>query len=298
MAELSLIIVNWNVEEYLRKCLNSIFDHPPKTDFEIIVVDNASTDNSVKMIKEEFPLVKLIANAENVGFSKANNQGYAISSGKKIFFLNPDTIVPKGSIEELMNFLNNAPSASAVAPKLLYPDGTLQPSVLRFPTISAMFVRTIFVEGLWPNNPITRSYLMHDFDYNSAIEIDQPMGAAIMVKRDILEKVGLFDEASFMFFDEVDLCYRIKKAGYKIFFTPSAQIIHHLSKSVNKWGVMNLSKNWTKSRNHFFRKHYGVLALALLYLFDFLRVIIICALILGLLFLVSPIAKPITGLLK
>jgi len=144
-----------------------------------------------------------------------------------------------------------------------------------------MFIRTIFIEGLWPNNPITKSYLMRDFDYATTIEIDQPMGAAIMVKREVLENVGLFDEASFMFFDEVDLCYRIKKAGYKIFFTPAAQIIHHLSKSINKWGVMNLSKNWTRSRNHFFRKHHGRWALILLYFFDLLRILIICGVILG-----------------
>jgi hypothetical protein len=280
--ELSIIIVNWNVKDLLRKCLLSIFEHKPGFPFEVIVVDNASTDGSVHMVRSEFPhKVQLIVNDENRGFSVANNNGIKHSQGKYILILNPDTEVKSGAISTLVEFLKNHKEAAAVAPRILNPDGTLQESVLSFPTLPALLLRAIFVEALWPENPITHKYFSRDFKYQSIAEVDQPMGAAILFKREIFNKVGLFDEHSFMFFDEVDLCYRIKQAGYKIYFTPQAEIIHHLSKSVQKWGALNLSRNWTRSRNHYFFKHYGPGAVLLLYVFDLIRII----LILGLLFL-------------
>lgn len=272
----SVIIVNWNVKDLLEKCLKSIDGYG----YEIIVVDNASADGSAQMIRQKFPQVKLIENKENRGFSAANNQGIRQATGKYILLLNPDTEVKLGAIEVLVKFLEDHPQAGAVAPKLMNSDGTLQRSVLSFPTLSAMLMRAIFVESLWPGNPATRKYLMRDLDYSSVSAIDQPMGAAILISKSVLDQVGLFDEQSFMFFDEVDLCKRIKDAGSKIFFTPQAEIVHHLSKSVQKWGVFNLSRNWTRSRNLYFLKHQGPLALAALYLIDLLRISLFLVLIL------------------
>jgi len=280
--DLSIIIVSWNVKEYLEKCLESIFENPPQFDFEIIVVDNASTDKSSQMVKKKFPQVKLIENKENLGFAKANNQGIRESPGKYILLLNPDTVVLPGAIDKLIKFMEEHKETGVVAPKILNPDKTLQPSCLAFPTLSAMFVRAIFIEGLWPNNPITRYYLMKDFDFQSEAEVDQPMGAALMIRRAVLDQVGLFDEESFMFFDEVDLCFRIKKAGWKIYFTPRAEITHYMARSIKKWGIFNLSRHWTRSRNHYFYKHFGLGALLLLYLFDFLRLAIVIGILIGL----------------
>jgi len=276
---LSIIIVNWNVKEYLEKCLESIPEIP---DYEIIVVDNASKDGSCEMVKAKFPKVKLIASEKNLGFAAGNNLGLKSATGDFLLFLNPDTIILADAIEKLLGFLISRPKAGAVAPRLVYPDKSLQPSCLSFPTLGAMFARTIFLEGIWPSNPITKKYLMKDFDYGHEAQIDQPMGACIMVKKEVLDKVGIFDEHNFMFFDEVDLCHRIKKAGFEIWFTPSAEIVHHLSKSVNKWGTFNLSKNWTKSRNYYFSKHYGFWALVLLYFFDFLRILLIAGILFAL----------------
>ncbi len=285
--DLSIIIVNWNVRELLEKCLVSIFKDPPRKIFEIIVVDNASCDGSPEMVKEKFPQVKLIKNKENLGFARANNQAIEQSEGRYVLLLNPDTIALSGALDNLVDFMETHPEAGAVAPRLLNPNGSPQPSCLSFPTLAAMGIRAVFIEGLWPNNPISRQYLMRNFNYQSEAEVDQPMGAALMVRRAALDKIGFFDESSFMFFDEVDLCFRLKKAGWKIYFTPKSEVIHFLSQSINRWGFWNLSWHWTRSRNHFFYKHFGLKALLWLYLFDVLRVTIV----IGILFIIGGIIR-------
>lgn len=272
---LSICIVSWNVSKLLEECLFSIYKYPPKSDFEIIVVDNDSKDDSVKMVQNKFPRVKIIKNTANLGFSIANNQAIKNACGSYILILNPDTEILGNSLAIMTDFLNKNTSAGAVAPKILNPDQTLQKSCLGFPTLGAMAARQSFIEFLLPWNYYSKKYLMLDFDYDRISEVDQPMGACILLRKKTLDEIGLFDEKSFMFFDEVDLCFRIKKAGWKIFFTPDAKIIHHGGSSIKKWSRLSLSRNWTRSRNLFFRKHYGILAVAILYAVDLLRIILI-----------------------
>ena len=279
--KLSICIVNWNVSELLNKCLGSIYKHPSFCDFEVIVVDNDSKDDSVKMIKSNFPQVILIENKVNSGFSSGNNSAIKRSTGEYLLLLNPDTEVTAGSLDKLVRLLDANDKAGMVAPKLLNPDGSLQRSCLGFPTLGAMAMRQLFIEQIWPNNPFTKPYLMNDFKHDKATEVDQPMGACILVRRKVLDKIGLFDENSFMFFDEVDLCYRAKKAGWKIFFTPGAQITHHGGSSIKKWGAFNLSRHWTRSRNYYFKKNYGKLALWTLYFVDALRIAILLLVVFG-----------------
>ncbi len=271
--KLSICIVSWNVAELLEKCLISIKKHPPTCAYEIIVVDNASKDMSPDVVGL-FPEAKLIQNTKNLGFSAANNQAIKESCGEYVLFLNPDTEAAPGALDELVSFLDGQSKAAAVAPKLLNPDKSLQRSCMGFPTLGAMAMRQLFIEQLWRGNPYTKKYLMTDLDYDRSSEVDQPMGACLMVRKNVLDRVGTFDEHSFMFFDEVDLCYRIKKAGLKIFFTPEAQVIHHGGSSIKKWGVLNLGRHWSRSRNLYFKKHHGTAALAALYFFDLLRVLI------------------------
>ncbi|MCX5748931.1 MAG: glycosyltransferase family 2 protein [Candidatus Saganbacteria bacterium] len=273
--DLSICIVGWNVREFLKKCLDSIYTNPPACDFEVIVTDNNSSDGSVEMVRASYPRVNLIINNNNLGFSTANNQCIKQSKGKYILLLNPDTEVLPGALDKLIAFFNGHPDAAAVAPKLLNPDLSLQRSVLSFPTLGAMIMRLIFIEQIWPGNPYSSKYLMAGFKHDMVMEIDQPMGAAIMLRKDVLDKVGLFDEESFMFFDEVDLCTRIKKAGWKIFFTPTAQIVHHGGSSIKKWGPLKLGKHWTRSRNHYFKKHFGWKTLSVLIFFDVIRAFLI-----------------------
>ncbi len=281
--KLSIVIVSWNVKYLLQKCLESIYKNSPNCDLEVIVVDNASSDGSAEAAEEWFKVhgsrFTVIKNQTNLGFSTANNQGIKTSSGEYVLILNPDTETQPGALDILLSFLESDEDAAAAAPKLLNPDMTLQKSVLGFPTLGAMAMRQLFIEQLWPGNPYTKKYLMSDFKYDRAEEIDQPMGAAIMIKRAVLDKVGLFDESSFMFFDEVDLCFRIKNSGLKLYFIPEATIIHHGGVSIRKWGALNLSRHWTRSRNLFFRKNYGTMAIVILYLIDAARVAVILTLL-------------------
>ncbi len=272
--KLSICIVSWNVAELLEKCLASIYKHPPKCEFEVIVVDNASSDRSVDVIKK-FACAKIIENKTNRGFSAGNNQAIKANTGKYVLILNPDTEVLPGSLDTLTEFLDKNSKAAIVAPKLLNPDRSLQRSCMGFPTLGAMAMRQLFIEHLWPGNPYTKQYLMADFKYDKIAEVDQPMGACLLIRRSVLNEVGLFDENSFMFFDEVDLCHRVKLSGHGIFFTPDSEIIHHGGSSISKWGAVNLSKHWTLSRNYYFKKNYGVWAPWVLYFVDLLKVALI-----------------------
>jgi len=272
--KLSICIVSWNVAGLLEKCMDSIYRNPPAASFEVIITDNDSKDGSADLIKTKYPQASVIENKTNVGFSAGNNKAIKAGTGEYVLILNPDTEVLPGSLNKLIEFLDKNPDAAIVAPKLLNPDGSLQRSCMGFPTLGAMAMRQLFIEQLWRGNPYSKKYLMTDFNYERVSEVDQPMGACLMVRRDVLDRVGTFDEHSFMFFDEVDLCFRIKKAGLKIFFTPEAQVIHHGGSSIKKWGVLNLGRHWSRSRNYYFKKHYGQAALAALYFFDLLRALI------------------------
>ena len=278
--KLSICIVSWNTRDLLKKCLASIYKHPPSCDFEIFVADNNSSDGTPDMVARYFPQVFLIKNKENLGFAGANNQIIEKAKGKYILLLNPDTEVFEGSIDILIDLLDKNPGAGVVAPKLLNSDGSLQRSCMGFPTLGAMTMRQLFLETLLPFNPYTKKYLMTGFKHDRLAEVDQPMGACLLVRKEIIDKLGAFDPQYYMFFDEVDLCFRIKKAGWKIFFDPAPSVMHHGGTAVRKWSPFKLSRVWTASRNYYFRKHYGNPALFALYLADMTRVIIIALVIL------------------
>ena len=278
--KLSICIVSWNTRDLLKKCLASIYKHPPSCDFEIFVADNNSSDGTPDMVARYFPQVFLIKNKENLGFAGANNQIIEKAKGKYILLLNPDTEVFEGSIDILIDLLDKNPGAGVVAPKLLNSDGSLQRSCMGFPTLGAMTMRQLFLETLLPFNPYTKKYLMTGFKHDRLAEVDQPMGACLLVRKEIIDKLGAFDPQYYMFFDEVDLCFRIKKAGWKIFFDPASRVMHHGGTAVRKWSPFKLSRVWTASRNYYFRKHYGHTVLWCLYLADMTRVIIIALVIL------------------
>lgn len=258
--KLSIIIVNWQVKEYLKKCLKSIDTlYKDKSWFEVIVVDNASTDDTVPMVRESFPWVRLIANLENKGFARANNQGINISHGEYLLFLNPDTEIVEDSFFKIINYLDSHEDVGIVGCKLIYPDGSLQKSCRRFPTIDV---------ALWQHHgeflikdiqKIMDNYFMKNMDYNIVQEVDQPMGAVLMVKKKALNDIGGYmDEKYFMFFDEVDLCYRIKQKGWKIVYFPDTKVIHHRAKSVEfAFSKGNrIDNEFHKSMFKFLSKHY------------------------------------------
>ena len=265
--QISVIIVNWQVKEYLKKCLLSIkkiygdtqnFLKNSVCPLEVIVIDNASTDGSVSMIRDTFSWVKLIVNLSNRGFATANNQGIKISKGKYILFLNPDTEITENSFHIMMNFLKDHKNVGAVGCRIIYPNGALQPSCRRFPTVELAFWEQNHDFFLRDPEKVSNDYFMKDMDYSMMQEVDQPMGAGLMVKKEALDDVGGFDDKYFMFFDEVDLCYRIKQKGWKIMYFPQVTIIHHRAKSVDfafekGW---SMDKEFHKSMFRFLWKHY------------------------------------------
>jgi len=243
-TDISIIIVSYNTRDFLRNCLQSIINCESHFKNEIIVVDNASRDGSKEMVEQVFPQVKLIANSINLGFAHANNQGIKESGGEYILLLNPDTEVQKGSLDAMVEFMHRNPEVSVIGAKLLNPDRTLQLSCRRFPTLF-----TLLGEGIFLDFTLIKS------GYDEVREVDQPMGACLMARREIFEKAGLLDETYFMFFEDVDWCYRVKQAGGKIYYFPGAEVVHYGSRSIRKFqGKMFFA--WHSSRIKFFRKHY------------------------------------------
>lgn len=229
-VKLSIIIVSWNTKELLKQCLDSLVSN-----VEIIIVDNGSSDGSQEMVKEKFPEAILIENKENLGFAKGNNIGIRKAKGEYIMLLNPDTIVKKGAIGKLIDFLDNNKKATGVMPLLLNENGSVQkdPIFLRFPSPIGVF----FYYNSWLKKIALiffPSLLFSLKDFNQVTEVEQLSGAAMMIRADILKSIGGLDERYPYYFEDVDLSYRFKKAGCKLFMNPEAQIIHLGGRSTQK----------------------------------------------------------------
>ncbi|MFA0782915.1 MAG: hypothetical protein YYHSYBAR_001306 [Candidatus Fervidibacter sacchari] len=262
----SVIIVNWNTREHLRRCLQSLTQRstPCTLHLEIIVVDNASVDGSAEMVRCEFPHVRLIANDRNLGYAAANNQGAKIARGRYLLLLNPDTIVPNEAVVRLVEFAEFHPDAGIVAPKLVYPDGSLQPSVRSFPTPMALLFSALGLDRVFPQSRIFGRYRMTWFRYDQVAEVDQPMASALLVRKNAWEQIGGMDETMPIFFNDVDFCWRLKKAGWRIYFFPNATVIHHHGASTRLLGIGKALATH-KGLLHFYDKNFRPLMPALLY---------------------------------
>jgi len=256
MLDLSVIILNYNVMDFLRQCLKSIYDNTHQITFEVLVVDNNSKDDSVKMVKEEFPEVKVIENSYNAGFAKANNQGLEISRGRYAILLNNDTLILPGALDKLVQFMDEHPETGAVGSKVLNADGTIQLSCRSFPShINAIFNSSSPLTKLFPKNRFSSKYLMKDWDHNKGREVDWISGACLLVRREVVEDVGGLDEDYFMFCEDTDWCYRIKKRGWKIYYVPEASIIHYGGQA-SKLHSNRVIIEHHKSMWLFYNKHY------------------------------------------
>lgn len=252
---LSVIIVSWNTKDLLRTCLYTLMEDLEGVDAEVFVVDNASPDQSAAMVASAFPKVHLLANQENRGFAAANNQALAKASGQYILLLNPDTEVHRGAIASLIDFMDKHPQAGVVAPQLLNSDGTIQRSCRQFPTFSGMLYELLGFTKLFPRQPAFRQYKMLDWNHDDERQVDQPEGAGLLIRRQVIDEVGALDEAFFMLFEEVDWCYRIKQKGWQIWFTPSAKVTHHYGQSIKQVKPkMILSSH--RGLYRFWHKHY------------------------------------------
>ncbi len=273
--DLSIIIVTWNSEEFICNCLDSIFLSLVNFTSEVIVVDNNSSDETAKIVEQLYPQVNLIQNKENLGYAKGNNQGIEESRGEYVLLLNPDTQVLEDSLSLMYRFMEENPNAGALGPKLLNPDKTVQPSCREFPTFSTLIWEFSGLSRLFPRSGVFGRWRMGYFDFDKQREVDQPMASCLMLRRAALEDVGIFDESLAMFFNDVDLCYRIKKGGWKIYFYPEAKVIHHKGGSTRKAKArMIWLSHWAFYK--FFKKHKAGLVNRLL-LFVFLIPLILSA---------------------
>ncbi len=262
--DISVIIVSWKVPKELRRCLDSLLVFSSNLKLEIIVIDNNSGADTLAMIEEEFPTVKLIANGHNLGFAKAVNQGLKKALGKYILILNPDSEVLPGTLSEMHNFLEYNYGVALVGPKIIYPDGSLQPSVRTFPTLGSQVAVLLKLSKIWPSLPSLRKYLRRDFEYDKQQEVDQIMGAAMFFRRSLINKVGNFDERFYIWFEEVDFCLRIKQAGYRIVYLPTAQIVHHKAASFNQVLPLRRQMIFNKSLIQYFWKNVSPIAALIL----------------------------------
>ena len=252
---LSIIILSFNTKDILDNCLKSILKNSKEIDMEIIVIDNHSTDGSPEFISMNYPNIILIENDSNEGFSKANNQGIKIAKGKYILLLNSDTLVEKDSLKDLVNFMESHKEIGVVGPQLLNTDHSKQASVGRFPDLLSVFIMLFFEH--WQQNRFVRT------SFDKLTEADWVMGAALMIRKNILEKTGLLDENIFMYYDEVEWCYRIKKAGFKVYYYPKPKIVHLWQKSSQSGREAPILANY-KSLVYFYRKHKSVIEQVLL----------------------------------
>jgi GT2 family glycosyltransferase len=257
MLDLSIILVNWNGRELVARALECVYNTVRHARYEVIVVDNASNDGSVTLIRERFPQTILIVNDQNVGFGRANNQAAQIACGRHLLLLNTDCFVYEQTIDAMVRFLDQHPEAGAVGPRLRYEDGSLQRSVMSFPTLLTELWTVLGLAQLFPKSPLFGQYLMTHWDLDSVREVDALMGACLMLRSSVVEQIGLFDEQFFMYSEEVDLCYRLRQAGWKCFFLPDVEAIHIWGGSARKAAGESFLRLF-HSRVQFFRKHYGI----------------------------------------
>ena len=233
--DLSVIIVNYNVREFLEQAIRSLYQSVNGLHIEIFVVDNNSIDGSVQMVRDRFPEVRVIANEDNVGFSTANNQAIRIARGRHLFILNPDTIVQEDTLTTLVQFMDEHPKAGAVGCKILNPDGTFAPESRRsFPTPAVAFYRMTGLSKLFPKSKTFGRYNLSYLTPDTATEIDALSGSCMVVRKAAVESAGMFDEDFFMYGEDLDWCYRIQEAGWEIHYTPDTQIIHYKGESTKK----------------------------------------------------------------
>lgn len=256
---LSIVIVTWNAEDEIEACLNSIIRYNKDIPIEIIVIDNASKDKTRNILKNyavQTDFIKVILNDDNKGFTLANNQGIKIAQGDFILLLNPDTKVTENALIKLIEQLATSGTMGAIAPQLLNEDHTIQPSVRTFPRYWDMFCELTLLSKIFPMSRIFARWKMNYFNHNEIDEVEQPMAAALMIKKNVMDKVNGFDERYKMFFNDVDLCKSIVDAGYKIYFYPDSKIFHIKGASIYK-DRKNMLKIWNDDCITYFKKHYN-----------------------------------------
>ena len=255
--DISLIIVPRNGEQLLRDCLESLPCACEGIAWEAIVVDNGSTDGSSEMVEKEFPEARLVRNTENLGFTRANNQGIEIAGGRYLVLLNNDTKSQPESFTKAVRYLDENADVGAAGLKLLNADMTRQLSCRRFPTFQqALFNRYSLLTRLFPNNSYSANYLMTDIDDDKIHDVDWVSGACLIFRRDVLDAIGGLDERFFMYSEDVDYCLRVWQAGFRVIYLPISNVIHYIGQTSAKYPFMPILTRH-RSMYKFYKKHYS-----------------------------------------
>jgi GT2 family glycosyltransferase len=272
--DLSVVILNWNTRTLLEKCLRSVVCQSAGIRLEVLVVDNASEDGSREMVQSLFPHVNLIVNSTNTGFGAGNNVALPHATGRYILFLNSDTAVTEGALPAMVAHADSAPDIGILGPKLLNGDGSLQYSCRRYPNLGAGFFRSTLLGRLFPQNRFTSDYLMTDWDHASARDVDWVSGAAIMIRRSLVDQIGCFDEDFYMYCEDVDLCWRANHTPltgpnpatdpltaegprhWRVVYYSDATIYHLIGKSSDQ-APTRMTYEFHRSQHLFYKKHYA-----------------------------------------
>ncbi len=250
-SDLSVVIVNWNTGDLLHRCVESLLCTGTELSIEIIVVDNASTDQSTTALNQYRDRIRVVENSANIGFARACNQGMEMSSGRYVLLVGPDAQVMPGALKTMVDFMDGHPEAGAAGPSLLYPDGRLQPSGGSFPTFRRLLGIHPLIMHVFPAavDPLRRR------DFNKVSEVDEVSGACLLIRRAAIEMIGFLDEAFFLYFEDIDWCLRLKQGGWKVYYLPHAQIIHHWRSQTDPSPHAQL--HYLRSLFYYVRKHFG-----------------------------------------
>jgi GT2 family glycosyltransferase len=254
---LSVVVLSWNTLDLTLACLRALFAETPAHAREVIVVDNGSSDGSADAIAAHFPQVRLVRNADNRLYAAGNNQGAALAMGEFVCTLNSDTEVRAGALDRLVDWLRAHPEHAIAAPRLVDPDGSVQRACHRFPTLGSALCFDSWWGTWWPGSWVQRRYLMRDFDHLASRDVDQPPGACQVLRTAEWRRLGGFDETLSLFFNDVDLCKRLARAGRRVRYVADAEVMHHRGASTKSFAKMLVL--WHKNRLAYYRKHWGAL---------------------------------------
>lgn len=253
--DLSIIIVSWNVKDLLRENLKAIFDTDKNIECEVFVVDNNSADGSAQMVQEEFPQVNLIANSDNRGFAKANNQAIKQAKGKYVLLLNPDMRVGIHTLEKSVNWMDNNSEAGILGIHLKDETGKTVPHIRRFPGLIDQAALILKIPHVFPG--ILDSYMLPDFDYSQSAVVDSIRGSYFMIRKEVIDEIGGLDEQYFIWFEEVDYCKMAKRAGFKVMYTPEIECLDFVGKSFSQVMGYKQQKMFTESMFKYFKKWHS-----------------------------------------
>ncbi len=256
--DLSIIIVNYRTRDLLRDCLRSVYASQGAFDYEVVVVDNCSGDGSLEMVRQEFPMVHLIASQISGGYAYANNLGIREAQGRYVLLLNPDTLLPPTALKDMLLFMEEHPDAGVAGPKLVLADGSLDLACRRsFPTLDVALYRLIGLSRRYPDSPRYNRYNLGYLDPDQVTELDSVVGAFMLIRGEALDQAGLFDERFFAFAEDIDLCYRIKvEHGWRIYYNPAVVVTHYKGQSM-KQRLTTMTIHFYRAMWLFHKKHYA-----------------------------------------